>query len=424
MDKQCGIRLLLLAALLLPHTAAAQPAPRKESHHEVPGGPDPNEAQRLMTDRLNELRDMQGLQDQLQGLLNDPSILGNLKQLPEPQLRAMRENLLNGSGLQQDPNWNRLIQQVQSNRNLEPKQIEMLQRLVKGVGSKQSATSDQTSQSSATSASGPNPSASTEMTPPAESANTSSWYDRMEDETVKWFTDHLGEAGGDILDALLDAGGKGDNGPLAELMREMQKSDLASSLPSEQLSGLPQYLPKMGEFLREQGGLLNDVRTIFRETRTPSLPDLNLAKPAPPQADGEAWLAALLSLSLLAALAFLYHRSNLRAADPQANSESAWRLGSWPVSPDAVSTRTEVVAAFEYLALLRLGVSASTYHHRALAERLAGQDGDNVAFRLAAETLAWLYEKARYAPADDTLSPDELTDARQALCLLAGVTVP
>jgi hypothetical protein len=92
------------------------------------------------------------------------------------------------------------------------------------------------------------------------------------------------------------------------------------------------------------------------------------------------------------------------------------------VSPQSVSTRQDVVRAFEYLALLCLGLSAAACHHRELAERLAQQDSGNPKRRQAAEMLAWLYEQARYAPDAEALSQEELTDARHALCCLAGVT--
>ena len=100
----------------------------------------------------------------------------------------------------------------------------------------------------------------------------------------------------------------------------------------------------------------------------------------------------------------------------------AWRLGPWPVSPSAVSTRRNLVRAFEHLALLCLEPDACTCHHRRLADRLAAQDESKPARRQAAELLGWLYEQARYAPADASLSPDELVEARHALCFLAGVT--
>jgi hypothetical protein len=95
-----------------------------------------------------------------------------------------------------------------------------------------------------------------------------------------------------------------------------------------------------------------------------------------------------------------------------------WRLGPWPVRPEAVATRDELVRAFEYLALLRLGPAARSRNHRDIA---AGLGAEDEARRPAAERLAGLYEQARYAPPDEALPDADLADARAALSLLAGV---
>ena len=60
-------------------------------------------------------------------------------------------------------------------------------------------------------------------------------------------------------------------------------------------------------------------------------------------------------------------------------------------------TREQLIAAFEYLALLKYGPSAAHWNHRAVAERL----GADAAARDDAECLANLYERARYAPDAD-----------------------
>jgi hypothetical protein len=82
-----------------------------------------------------------------------------------------------------------------------------------------------------------------------------------------------------------------------------------------------------------------------------------------------------------------------------------------------VRTRDELVRAFEYLALLRLGPAARHRNHREIAADL-GAGGPRSA---AAERLAGLYEQARYAPPDEVLPDADLAAARADLCLLAGV---
>jgi hypothetical protein len=99
-------------------------------------------------------------------------------------------------------------------------------------------------------------------------------------------------------------------------------------------------------------------------------------------------------------------------------SRRSWSLGPWPVSPDAVGTRQEVIQAFEYLSLLRLGPAAQSRNHVLLAVELGEPAPEH---QDAAQRLATIYEKARYTPADETLSDTALASARRELCYLAGI---
>ncbi len=210
----------------------------------------------------------------------------------------------------------------------------------------------------------------------------------------------------------------------------MKNPDFLGESFVEEAAGLSRHLPDLGELIQEQRGAWDDVRTIFRDTQVPSLPGMGgdsapaRASAAPPSADGDVWSTVSLALLTLGVLFLLVWKM---AARPRAKATGGaaddWHLGAWPVPPAAVSTRQELIRAFEYLALLCLGPTASTRHHRELADRLAAQNhGDPARRRQAAELLAWLYEQARYAPAEDSLSTAELSEARHALCFLAGVT--
>ena len=95
-----------------------------------------------------------------------------------------------------------------------------------------------------------------------------------------------------------------------------------------------------------------------------------------------------------------------------------WRLGPWPVRPEAVHTRDELVRAFEYLALLLLGPAARSRNHREIAAGLGRGRRDP---RAPPTALAGLYEQARYAPPDEALPDADLAAARADLSLLAGV---
>lgn len=99
-------------------------------------------------------------------------------------------------------------------------------------------------------------------------------------------------------------------------------------------------------------------------------------------------------------------------------TEEEWKLGPWPVRPEAVKTREEVIRGFEYLSLLLLGREAQSWNHHAIAGQLGGTTEDR---RQAAATLAAVYEKARYAPTEEPIDDTDLAAARRDLCLLAGV---
>jgi hypothetical protein len=155
-----------------------------------------------------------------------------------------------------------------------------------------------------------------------------------------------------------------------------------------------------------------------------NLPNLNLGAPRVTGGVGVAggglgaWQAVLwvaLAFLLGVVLWRLGCRGGWRARDAR---PGGWRLGPWPVNPAAVATRAELVRAFEYLALLRLGRDARVWNHREIAAHLAPADS---AQGRAADALAALYEHARYAPDEGPLAAPDLDVARRNLCLLAGV---
>jgi hypothetical protein len=83
----------------------------------------------------------------------------------------------------------------------------------------------------------------------------------------------------------------------------------------------------------------------------------------------------------------------------------------------AVATREDVIRAFEYLSLLKLGARVSSWNHRHIAAQLGGEAGDR---RQAAQRLAAIYEQARYAPEGEALPESAVRAARCELSYLAG----
>lgn len=89
-----------------------------------------------------------------------------------------------------------------------------------------------------------------------------------------------------------------------------------------------------------------------------------------------------------------------------------WQLGPWPVAPEAVASRSDLVQAFEHLSLLLLGRKAMNLNHHEIAVRIGNAQ---------AERLASLYERARYAPQDEPVAEQDVVEFRRDLCQLAGV---
>ncbi len=92
------------------------------------------------------------------------------------------------------------------------------------------------------------------------------------------------------------------------------------------------------------------------------------------------------------------------------------QLGPWPVQPSAVSTRAELILAFDYLALWSLGLNVKSWNHRAIARSLSEQAPTLAQF---ASALAGLYELARYTDGADLLTDAEREQARRSLCQIA-----
>jgi hypothetical protein len=239
-----------------------------------------------------------------------------------------------------------------------------------------------------------------------------------------------------FLRAMERLAGKLEESPaLQQAVRDLTKSDLdlqSSTLPPEerldaQLAGLNQYVRDSRDWFRDSWKALKKLDfPAMPAVDWPSmgLPDMGglpgVSLPAfsgvPGAATGWEDILGLIVLCVLAVLGWKLLQHVLAA--PRDRDRDAWRLGPWPVDPARIASRAELVLAFEYLSLLRLGYPARHWNHREIAERLAGDREDN---RRAAAGLADAYEQARYAPESDPLQPEALAAARRDLCFLAGV---
>ncbi len=129
--------------------------------------------------------------------------------------------------------------------------------------------------------------------------------------------------------------------------------------------------------------------------------------------DGVVWIVAL---GLLVAAGWMAVAVARRQAASRAQARP-WSPGPWPVRPSQVSTRQDLIRAFEHLAYLLLGPGARSLNHLDVAGRLSRDDNGRAG---AADRLAHLYEQARYAPPEEVMPLHELTAARGDLAALAG----
>jgi hypothetical protein len=174
-----------------------------------------------------------------------------------------------------------------------------------------------------------------------------------------------------------------------------------------------------------------DFSGVFENWHMPSLPRLNFSfggrdtstSGSPGSASGGVgastgtqfvWVVLVLVL-----VAFLWKGKELLGPKGAA-TDGAWKLGPWPVRPENVRTRADLVRAFEYLAFLVLGPAARPRNHLDLADAL-GSTGTEPIRRKVATRLARLYEHARYAPQEEALPDADLKAARCDLTYLAGV---
>lgn len=437
--RRLWLLLIFLLTLLPPRAGSAQSIIRTwmdagvpSSHHDLPGGPNDTDPEAMMAERFRAMQQLHQLQDQVQALLDDPKFANDIKKYDREQLRQLREKILKGEDLGKDKNWQRFLEKAARTQKLEPRQIEMLRRLAERSSANSSRPDAPSLLNEPNRASlppvlsGPTPS---EMpSPPSIEPAEKSFGDRMQDEMEKWLSERLDGMSDDMVRSLAEMSSGDEGAPLAELLRNVKiQSEHSADDFAESAASLSRHLPKLGEFLNDHRGTWSEMRSLFRDTSMPALPTIGnrsaSSLPSTASAEGEGWSTAMLTLLTLTVFLLLaWKMGGWARARTAGGASEEWRLGPWPVAPEAVTTRQELVRAFEYVALLCLGRRASTCNHRELAGRLAEQDAANPTRRQAVELLAWLYEQARYAPTDETLSPGELADARHALRYLAGVT--
>jgi hypothetical protein len=193
----------------------------------------------------------------------------------------------------------------------------------------------------------------------------------------------------------------------AQLARWQQRFEgLRDWVPDRLPEKLLDYVPATVSDFRPP-----NIRMPRFDFRAPGLPSGGLRAS---RGMGDAAQFILILLLLAAVGVVVWRMLGARAAQSLAGRRG---LGPWPLDPERVASRGDLIKAFEYLSLLRCGEKARSWHHRAIAAGLGGTEAER---RAAAERLAELYEHARYAPEAEPLPDRAYTDARRHLTYLAG----
>jgi hypothetical protein len=213
-----------------------------------------------------------------------------------------------------------------------------------------------------------------------------------------------------------------------------QKLTASASLLKDKLSSFGQSLhlehlaPRNGFSLPHFKGPSFPARAAIERGVAPGVPARGAGPSAP---ETKSW-QGLLSGLVLGGLAIIVWSLLFKRAGTDSPQHASDKLGNWPVQPEAVANREDLIRAFEYLSLLALGAPARNWNHEVIAARLgddrktaanvpAVMTSDPHARRHAADELAALYEQARYAPGSEPLPDEALALARRDLCFLAGM---
>jgi hypothetical protein len=395
--------------------------------------------------RLNDAREAHELEkvpDLLQRLTKDPEFLKALENLTPEQrekLGKLGADLMRGKSPAADPAWHEMLKGLRSNqggleRVLKDKlggDADVLKRWAEKQpeagklpdvirrGPEAPPPEAVTPPPGHEDAPASGPSGPPVSVPPPEP----SLWERMEQKSSTWLKEHVNDWAKDM--------GEWADSPLGNSLRNAlrragQHAPGSGGLPfdlSEKTRGLSGTLGKVGEYLPTERLRSLDLAGRLRGVHLPSLPSGGMTAPSLSSASrrsGAGVVSGLLWALVLLTLGAVLWKS-LRWYREQAANGDGWKLGPWPVRPEAVATRADLVRAFEYLSLLCLGPVALACNHLDLAARLGAREATDVEKRRAAEQLAGLYEQARYAPPDEALRPEELAAARRDLCLLAGV---
>lgn len=429
MTNRHVLALLLAAVAMIAPGARAQPLYRggispkedpadRQSH--VPIGPSSTDPQALLNERLNRSKDFANLERFARDLFKnqdpdklDPAVRKQLeKYLADPENREVLDKLIKQSKqnnpdatTQKPPDW--LVKEVQ-------------EAVKKKDGGRTNASDANPSRppNADKPPNSPKPDTSKGNSPAPSSKKEPSPMSR-------WFEDRL-------RDAQKPDSSLSQNKTTQKIFRDLGRSFAGASTRAK--GDEPSWASRLGK--------LDGLKALAPPSWRPnvSMPRVNwgsgsswslgrmpsIGTPAVSgsPAAGDLWKVLLwLGAAGLVVLIGWRVLSWRKDAAGRASGPGVWRLGPWPIHPTAIRTREDLVRAFEYLSVLLLGPKARSWNHRDIAAQLGTDLRASEARRRAADHLAEVYERSRYAPLTDPLPDADLAAARHDLCLLAGVAV-
>jgi hypothetical protein len=409
-----------LLALLVATAAVPGDEPARPSHRLLDGVTVPFQDPTAIATRLQIARTYNDLDSLVQKLLRDPKLLNNKelqKQLPQLKEWLNRQGVKPADLLGNTEHRHNLVDSLIKDARLGEDKVKELSRLVESQ-IKGGANPLGSVPSPSPGTSQPKIAPKPPFTPPhPPQAPSSSPLDLPQADWVRQLAERLAAS---------------DSEWMRDLVRRLTTMDYdRSGLGSSgQGKAVWDALVRVGDWLPLEQMSKIDWGDTFPKWSWPEFaappawspgPVPSLAAPSEGAGEGLVWLL------LAVVVGILMWRLVGKATAINSDGDQAWRPGPWPVSPARVTTRHDLIRAFEHLALLLLGPHAGVCHHRELAGQLGQAAGPATARhrQQAAQELALLYEQARYAPsassADQPLSSEEQMLARRNLCLLAGM---
>ena len=409
---------LLVATALPARPKFLQPPPVEHpSHQRLPGLDDMLEPEAALSHRLNMSRLRRLKKDfdpkQLDGdlgklaerFLKDEKFLESLKgQFSKEDIEQLKKRFRDGKFSAKDEGFRKLLEKAKDRPDLTPRDRTALDKLAKDlpdIGKPDNEIVPNPEMPNVPPNVPPDPQNPPGMTPPKlDSAKSNDWLEKGLEGFAK------------NMDKWVDTpSGKSWAESMKKLATRAESGRASTADLGERTSALSKW---MGKF---SGRSPNIQPPRLGNPSMPNVPRVGVPSGRSLAGSGSV-LVVLLGVLLLALILW---RGREWLSSTRRAGRSSWQLGPWPVRPEDVTTRGDLVRAFEYLALLCLGPAARTCHHLELGRRIGGQPAlDAERRRESAAVLSRLYERARYTPDREPLPGEDVRRARRELAYLAG----